>query len=125
MSIAEVDSMNSQLVEYQDVFLVNLARLILHAKGLGFTLAGGELWRSYQEAQRLAALGLGTMSSLHQDRLAFDLVLRRDGQLLRHSEDYEELGAYWKGLDRRNAWGGDFKTRVDGNHFSMSYQGRK
>ncbi len=123
---------NSLLVEFQDIFLVNVARLILHAKGLGFYVAGGELYRSYHEAQRLAALNLGSPLSLHCERLAFDLVLRRDvdgdgdQDWLQHSEAYRELGEFWKGLDERNAWGGDFlPPRVDGNHFSMRYLGRK
>ena len=132
MATVAVDNMNSQLVEYQDVFLVNVARLILHAKGLGYMVAGGELYRSNQEAQRLAALGLGTMLSLHIERLAFDLILRRDvdgdgdADWLRMSHEYSQLGAFWKSLDYRNRWGGDFlPPRVDGNHFSMSYLGRK
>lgn len=123
---------NSFLVEEQDAFLCDVARLILHAKGLGFYIAGGELYRSRQEAERLAALNLGSPLSLHGERLAFDLVLRKDvdgdgdADWLQHSESYAELGAYWKGLNPRNRWGGDFlKGRVDGNHFSRSYLGRK
>lgn len=124
MGTIEADSQEPQLVERQHVFAGNIARLILHAIGLGYQVAGGEWWRSYYEAQRLEGLGLGTATSLHCERLAFDLILRRDGKWLRFTEDYAALGAYWKGLDKLNRWGGDF-IRKDGNHFSMEYQGRK
>jgi hypothetical protein len=124
--------LNSLLIEYQNIFLVNVARLILHAAGLGYYVAGGELYRSYFEAQRLAALNLGSPLSLHCERLAFDLILRRDvdddgdQDWLKHSNEYAQLGQYWKGLHHLNRWGGDFlPPRVDGNHFSMSYLGRK
>ncbi|MGO3686517.1 MAG: M15 family metallopeptidase, partial [Proteus vulgaris] len=37
------------------------------------------------------------------------------------TSDYKELGEYWESLG--GSWGGRFKTRPDGNHFSLEHNG--
>lgn len=59
-------------------------------------------------------------NSLHYIRLAIDLNFFRDGDYLIDTEDYRDAGEYWESIG--GSWGGRFK---DGNHFSLSYQGRK
>jgi hypothetical protein len=61
---------------------------------------------------------------LHTKRLAIDFNVFKDGKYLTKSEDLRELGEYWKSLNPKNAWGGDFKN-ADGNHFSQSFGGIK
>jgi hypothetical protein len=41
------------------------------------------------------------------------------------TDAYKPLGDYWKSLDPLNCWGGDFKPKADGNHFSMTDGGQK
>jgi hypothetical protein len=53
--------------------------------------------------------------SKHYDRLAIDLNLFLNGEFLDKTEDHLELGTYWKNLDPRCTWGGDWD---DGNHYS-------
>lgn len=80
-------------------------------------------------AQVMKFFGRGSTRSLHIEFLAADVVLDIlvDGKwkYQAKSEAYAELGAYWKGLDLRNRWGGDWKSRKDGNHFSREYRGRQ
>ena len=70
-------------------------------------------------------VGGGIKNSLHCVRLAVDINLFKDGKYLTDSEDYKVLGDYWKSLGLDCAWGGDFKPKPDGNHFSIEFQGRK
>ena len=53
----------------------------------------------------------------------YDLILFRDGAPCWDSEDYRELGDFWKSLDPLCRWGGDFRN-PDGGHFSIAHQGR-
>ena len=115
----------TSLGERQRVFVYLVAKLIQFAYDHGYELSFGEAYRSPQEAARLAAAGLGITNSLHTDRLAIDLNLFKDRKLLERSEDYAALGTYWKTLHPLCSWGGDFTTRPDGNHFSVSYGGRR
>jgi hypothetical protein len=62
-------------------------------------------------------------NSLHYEGLAVDIDLcDKDGKYLVGSEDHKEFGEYWELLDPKCCWGGRFK---DGNHYSITYMGRK
>jgi hypothetical protein len=118
------------LIGQQQVFALNVAKLIQYAYENGYAITFGEAYRSPEEARRLAALGSGISNSLHSQRLAIDLLLWQGGLWLRDSAQYKPLGVYWKSLHPENAWGGDFRGRdgrpkPDGNHFSMSWNGVK
>ena len=56
--------------------------------------------------------------------LANSLALYSDGVYQESTEAYRPLGEYWKSLDPDCCWGGDFKD-ADGNHFSITYLGKK
>lgn len=64
----------------------------------------------------------GHMSeSQHYDRCAADVILDVNGEYIEdsHHPIYVKLGTFWKALDKRCRWGGDFR-RPDGNHFSVT-----
>ena len=112
----------------QSVFLFNVSRLIQWAFKNGYELTGGELYRTEEQHQLNLKKGLSKAGrSLHQDRMAIDLMLFKDGNYLTKSEDYKPLGDYWVSLNTNNRWGGDwdkdgnFKDEkfLDGNHFEM------
>jgi hypothetical protein len=59
--------------------------------------------------------------SLHYFGCAQDILLYDDeGNYLTDSEEYRELGKYWRSLySPLCKWGGDFESK-DGGHFSFS-----
>ena len=102
------------------------ARLIDKAIELGHLPRLGEALRTPEQAALNAKKGTGSRNSLHQDRLAIDLLLDNpDGTWYTDTEHYRTLGEWWKQQHPAAAWGGDFRTRPDGNHFSLSYEGRR
>lgn len=102
-----------------------LPRLIDHAYMKGYQLRGGELLRTDEQAKANAGTGIGISNSLHKLKLAIDLNLFRNGEFLGKSEDHKFLGEHWKSLHPLCRWGGDFKPRADGNHYSIEHNGVK
>lgn len=114
-----------KLREKQSLFAKLLPRLIDYAYSLGYELTLGEAWRSEEQAKWYADRKKGTMNSLHIIRLAIDLNLFKSGVFLDSSEAHRQLGEYWKSLHPLCRWGGDFKPKPDGNHYSLEHEGRK
>ena len=109
-----------KLNELQFVFAKNVAKLINHIFENGYYCSLGECYRTKEQAEIYAKEAKGIIDSQHCKKLAIDLSLfSPDGQFLIRSEDYEWLGKYWKILNSRNRWGGDFSNITDGNHFEM------
>ena len=103
-------------------FSVCVAELVLYVVSQGYEIALDE------GMERLTAKDATSdhmKNSLHHSGLAQDLLLYRDGVYLTDTEDYTTFGVYWEELGKKKglplAWGGRFK---DGNHFSLSWQGR-
>lgn len=113
------------LGEKQRLFCQLVGRLIDWAYANGFELTFGEAYRTPEQAALNAQKGSGIANSLHTQRLAVDLNLFRDGIYLTDSASYKPLGNFWKSLDPDCCWGGDFVSRPDGNHFSITYNGVK
>jgi hypothetical protein len=113
----------SLLLDTQELFAFNIAKLILYLYDKGYEVTFGEALRTKEQSEIYAKQGKGSKFSNHQIRLAMDLMLFKDDVYLTQSEDYRSAGEYWKTLNPQNKWGGDFKLR-DGNHFSMLWEGR-
>lgn len=107
----------------QEEFSQSVARLIQYASALGYGITFGEAYRTPEQAALNAKSGAGISNSLHIDRLAIDLNLFRDGAYINDDTGHRELGAWWKTLGPRYKWGGDFSTRKDYNHYSLSPDG--
>lgn len=113
------------LREKQVVFVKRLIKLLQFAFDNGYEITLGEAMRSHEEATRLSKLGLGIIGSLHESRLAIDLMLFKNGVWLTKTEDYLPLGRYWESLSKDGiecAWGGRFS---DANHFSIASGGKR
>jgi hypothetical protein len=113
------------LREKQSIFVFLISKLITFAYESGYELTFGECWRSPEEALRLSNADKGIKNSLHTVRLAIDLLLFKNGKYLTKSTDYQVLGEWWERqstTDYTCTWGGRFG---DGNHFSISHQGKK
>lgn len=113
------------LGQKQRLFVKLLGRLIGWAYENGYELTEGEGYRTPEQAALNAQHHTGIANSLHTLRLAMDYNLFKDGAYLTKTEDYRPLGDYWKSLDPDACWGGDFATRPDGNHFSITWGGIK
>lgn len=111
----------SALSILQRKFPPMVAKLIMWLYDNGYECTFGETQRSQAQADANAAAGSGISNSLHCIRLAIDINLFKDGKYLTDSADYEPLGAYWESIG--GSWGGRFKPRPDGNHFSLAYNG--
>lgn len=89
------------LVEEQDRFLGDVARLILHARERGFVVTGGELFRTpEQQAIHQRSGRSRSMDSQHLRRLAIDLnFFMQDGDRLSLCSDrvaLRPLGEFWR-----------------------------
>jgi hypothetical protein len=102
-----------------------VGQLIAYAYEQGYELTFGEALRTPEQAALNAKNGSGSLNSLHLLKLAIDLNLFKDGAYLKSSEAHKPLGEYWKSLGEDCRWGGDFKPKPDGNHYSITYGGRK
>ena len=105
--------MSSKLLFRQQTFasmLIHLFRFITES-GYRFTLG---------DAYRDPRCPYGSEVSLHKERLAIDLNLFKDGEFLKDSESHRPVGEYWESIG--GSWGGRFN---DGNHYSLSFEGRK
>lgn len=109
------------LSEKQQLFTCLIAQLILWADEKGYRLTFGEAYRTPEQAALNAKKGSGISNSLHTKRLAVDLNLFINGQYQTDSAAYLPLGEYWESLG--GSWGGRFKSRPDGNHFSLEHEG--
>lgn len=112
------------LLQCQQRFVDDVCFLIGFAYNHGYELTFGEAYRTPEQAALNAAKGIGIANSLHTKRLAIDFNVFKDDVWLTNSKDLKVLGDYWKQLNPKNAWGGDF-SKPDGNHFSQSYDGIK
>lgn len=61
-------------------------------------------------------------NSLHYDGLAVDIDLTKNGKYLSGTEDHRRFGEVWERLHADCRWGGRWG---DGNHYSITYGGRK
>jgi hypothetical protein len=108
------------LSDYQDIFLDNVALLLIFSKEKGFKRTGSYLKRDMQTQQMLFDKGLSkTLKSNHLRSLAIDLNFFLNGKLTYKKEDLQAVGDYWESLHELNRWGGNWKFS-DTPHFEMN-----
>ncbi|MGI9158917.1 MAG: M15 family metallopeptidase [Saprospiraceae bacterium] len=106
------------LVNEQAAFLLDVAKLILKANKMGWTITGGELYRTVEQQEIYIKTGRSkTMNSNHLKRLAIDLNFFRNGQLTYDTALLEEIGRFWESLTPQNSAGMFWKTFKDVPHF--------
>lgn len=116
--------MSRSLREKQSVFVLNLALLVLEAGRRGYELTLGDGYRDPRVFGRMGEQGpYGRPSSNHKVRLAQDYNLFIDGEYQAETEAHRELGRFWESLHPDNVWGGS-NSAGDGNHYSMTHDGR-
>lgn len=109
------------LVNEQAAFLLDVCQLIEHATEQGWTVTGGELFRTAEQQEIYVKTGRSkTMNSNHLRRCAVDLNFFRDGKLVWDTAQLRPIGAYWESLNPKNRWGGNFRSLVDVPHFERN-----
>ena len=97
-----------------------IPRLLDHIAACGYDYTLRDLYRDQE-----ACIKSGFKDSLHGLRLAIDIAIfdkNNKETYLTKTEDYAFAGVYWEWLG--GTWGGRF-SKPDGNHFSVTYMGRK
>jgi hypothetical protein len=117
--------MSETLREKQSRFARSFALLLQYMTLRGYEYTLGQIKRTELEARANAASGAGIAQSLHLISLAGDVNLFKDGVYLDTTEAHAPLGQFWKSLWPDCRWGGDFKPKPDGNHYSIEHEGRK
>ena len=113
--------MAEKLGDKQRRFARLLPRLIDHAHELGFEVTIGDTFRDPRVHGVFGIKkGYGAAKSVHKLKLAVDLNLFRNGELLKDSEGHRPLGEWWE--KQGGCWGGRFN---DGNHYSLEHEGCK
>lgn len=106
------------LSEKQAEFLLDFALLVQYASRKGHYFTGGELHRTGEQQEIYIKEGkTKTTDSLHMKRLAVDVFLFINKEVVWDREDYKEYGDFWESLRPENRWGGNFKTLNDPYHF--------
>jgi len=109
------------LVTEQAAFLLDVCKLVQKANELGFTVTGGELFRTLEQQQIYIKTGRSkTMNSLHLKRCAIDLNFFIDGKLTYDVKVLTPLGQYWESLNSKNQWGGFWRSFKDVPHFQRT-----
>lgn len=107
------------LGEYQEVFTINVGKLINYSEMLGFRPRMRECQRTAAQQEIYIKEGKSrTKNSAHLDSLAVDLYFTKDGKLLANKVDLQILGEYWESLYPHNQWGGNW-TKQDCPHFEL------
>lgn len=110
------------LVNEQIVFLQDVARLIQKCSEFNMFVTGGELFRTEEQQEIYLKSGKSkTSNSMHLKRCAIDLNFF-DGELklISDKKTLQPVGDFWESLDKKNRWGGNFKSFLDCPHFERS-----
>ena len=110
------------IISEQNTFAADVARLIQFVHNAGYAISLGEAWRPQEMQQIYFDQGkTTTMKNSHGDRLAVDInffeMVGSEPKLTYDKKDLQQFGDYWESLDKKNRWGGNWKTLVDTPHF--------
>jgi len=115
-----------RLSERQQIFALNISKLILHIYSRGYACTLGESYRTPEMAEIYAKRGIGIKNSLHCKKLAQDLNLFYEHEYLSNTASHAQFGKFWVSLHPANRWGGDWdkdglteEGEDDGNHYEM------
>lgn len=106
------------LVNEQAAFLLDVCKLVEFATAQGFTVTGGELYRTLEQQAIYLKTGRSkTLHSSHLKRCAIDLNFFKDSKLTYDIPALKPVGDYWESLSPQNEWGGNWKSFKDVPHF--------
>jgi len=100
-------------------FFKDICDLIVELKGLGIDFMPTCFYRSPEDQKTLYNLGKSkTLNSAHQDWLAIDFVLVKNGKLIWNEDPgYQKAGEIWESMG--HTWGGRWPSLNDIYHFEF------
>ena len=108
----------SVLVSAQAAFLLDVGKLVKFATEQGWTVTGGELYRTREQQEIYVRTGKSkTFNSYHLRRLAIDLNFIKDGMLVYDIPALTPVGRYWESLHVANSAGMFWTSFKDVPHF--------
>lgn len=111
-----------KLGEKQRLFTKLVGQLIHYAYSNGYELTFGDAYRDPRVHGEVGEKkSYSSANSVHKQRLAVDLNLFVGGVYQTSTEAHAPLGKFWESLHPECKWGGHFN---DGNHYSLSHDGR-
>lgn len=111
-----------KLIQKQRLFAFLLIELKDRLISLGYEIRTGDGYRDERVFGRYGEQkGYGSKNSLHKLRLAEDIILDLNGRYLAATEEYRVAGQIWESLHELCRSGIRFN---DGNHFSLTHDGR-
>ncbi len=112
-----------RLGEKQELFSKLIAQHIIWLYNKGYKVRCGDFFRDPRVHGKVGEKkGYGHIYSMHKDKCAADLNLFKDGKYLTKTQDHLESGRKWESRHELACWGGRFG---DGNHYSLTHDGRK
>lgn len=114
------------LRQRQSLFARLICQHILWLYEQGYEVTLGEAWRPPEMVLIYAEQGIGSLTSVHPEKLALDINLFRGGRYLTSTESHRASGEKWEKRHPLCRWGGRFKTDKgpDGNHYSLGIGSR-
>jgi len=113
--------LESELFKKQVEFTKNVALLLNYLNDKGYKVTLGETFRTKEQQEIYFKQGKSkTMKSKHLERLAIDLNIFKNGELLKNVDEYYIIGKYWQSLNPLNVYGGFWKSLRDFPHFEMN-----
>jgi len=112
-----------RLGEKQELFAKLFAQHVTWLIAQGYEVRLGDLFRDPRVHGEVGEKkGYGKRYSMHKSKCAGDINLFWEGKYLRKTSDHLESGEKWESRHPLCCWGGRFD---DGNHYSLTHQGRK
>lgn len=109
--------------EKQELFAKLISQHILWLQSQGYGVRIGDVFRDSRVHGEVGVKkAYGSAYSMHKDKCAADLNLFWDGKYLTKTSDHLESGEKWESRHPLCCWGGRFD---DGNHYSLTHEGRK
>lgn len=113
-----MDTLNAQ-----QIFSINVAKLILKIKELNYSITLGEAYRTAEQQKIYLMQGKSkTMFSKHCERLAIDLNIMDSQNIVISHEKMKQVAEYWESLNVNNVAG--WSWGWDDNHFEMKHTPR-
>lgn len=102
------------LRQEQSLFVNDVQKLLTFITDKGYEITFGEVLRTPEQQEIYLKTGRSkTSNSMHLKKLAIDLNIFKDGNLVEDNKELKQFGYYWQSLNELNRWGGSWRGLVE------------